>query len=195
MFTGIIKHLGEVKEVSLSQTNARLSIKTKPSFSNANDLGDSIAVDGCCLTLVNKTKTGLMEFDLSAETLKRTVLLKKGDLVHLEDSLKIGDKLGGHFVFGHVDGVTKVVKVKDTKGFVLAKFTYPKGINKKLFALKGSVAIAGVSLTIAKLNKDNFDVHLVPTTIANTKFDPHKELRVNNKFNLEVDYLARYVNS
>ncbi|MFH1564796.1 MAG: riboflavin synthase [bacterium] len=200
MFTGIISATGRIKKIEKNK-NFFLTVETKKSF-NKVKLGDSIAVDGVCLTLAKIIKNNLV-FEIMPETARLTIAddYKIGSFVNLERSLKVGDELGGHFVSGHVDGVGKVTKIKKEKESVIITFTPPKKLLKYL-ARKGSVAINGVSLTIinpeaetrqclvSTNGQETFSVSLVTYTLENTNLS---KLRIGDKINVEIDLLARYI--
>ena len=183
MFTGIINHLGTVKK----RTATRLDISAmlpKPK------LGASIAINGVCLTVV-KTAKNDHSFDVGPETWKRTDLgaLKVGQLVNVEPSLKVGQEIGGHFVSGHVDAAAKLISLEPWgEGFYRLRVELPK-ILHGLIAVKGSIAIDGISLTVTAVTKNHFEVMIVPHTLSHTNLGKRT---ANDKVNLEVDPLARY---
>jgi riboflavin synthase len=147
-------------------------------------IGDSICVQGCCLTVVKKAK-GRLWFDVSRETLRVTAGLDRPGEVNLEKSLGLGDKLGGHLVTGHVDGVGTVLK--HSRGFLQVKV--PKALSRYV-ARKGSITIDGVSLTVNRVKGMSFEVNLIPHTLKVTTL---KRLARGAKVNLEIDLLARYL--
>ncbi|EKD63556.1 MAG: riboflavin synthase subunit alpha [uncultured bacterium] len=175
MFTGIIREVGVVD--SFAAGTVRISHKIVLSA------GDSLAVNGVCLTVKNDSS-----FDVMEETLKRTNLrlLKKGVKVNLEPAVAANGKIDGHFVSGHVDFVAEVLSLN--KGVLRVRFPLEYS---KFFAIKGSVAINGVSLTISALGEDYFEVSLVSFTLKNTNLG---EVAKNDKVNVEVDMIARYLN-
>jgi riboflavin synthase len=183
MFTGIINHLGTVKE--RTATTLEISAKIpKPK------LGASIAVNGVCLTVV-KTKNGTHGFDVGPDTWKRTNLgeLKVGRSVNIEPSLRHGDEIGGHFVSGHVDAAADVISLEPWgEGFWRLRVDLPK-ILRGLVAVKGSIAIDGISLTVTAAGRGFFEVMLVPHTLQNTNLGRRKAY---DQVNLEADPLARY---
>ena len=183
MFTGIINHLGTVKK----RTKAALVIVARIPKPR---LGASIAINGVCLTLV-KTKSGEHSFDVGPETWKRTNLgaLAAGGMVNIEPSLRHGDEIGGHFVSGHVDAAAKVLALEPWgEGFWRLRVELP-AILRGLVAVKGSIAIDGISLTVTAAGANHFEVMLVPHTLQNTNLGRRK---VSDKVNLEADPLARY---
>jgi riboflavin synthase len=178
MFTGIVQAVGTILRVKPLEIDA-----------GALDLsdvrvGDSICVQGVCLTVTAITRSGFTA-DVSGETLRVTTGLEQPGKVNLEKSLALGDKLGGHLVAGHVDGVGEVVSRK--KGVIALRA--PTAL-KKYIALKGSVCVDGVSLTVNRVDGDVFEVNLIPHTLEVTTL---KRLEKGVKVNLEVDLIARYV--
>ena len=148
MFTGLIETVGTVRGLRRGSAGGRLEIAVGGPDDDAPRAGDSIAVDGACLTAVDPTPEGFAA-DLSPETLDRTLLgaLRSGDRVNLERSVRVGDRLGGHLVMGHVDGVTRVFSIHTEAGFSRWRFVLPAELRAEV-ARKGSVAVAGVSLTV-----------------------------------------------
>jgi riboflavin synthase len=192
MFTGIVTALGEVTAVEARPGLMRLTVAS-PYDAGGVDLGASIAHDGCCLTVVEKSaRTGGMSHvvEAAAETLALTTIgaLKAGDKVNLERSLRVGDELGGHMVQGHVDGLGEVLTVRqDGEGWRLT-IKPPRGI-AHLIAPKGSIAVAGVSLTVNEVDAAGFGVLIIPHTWAVTTLS---KLKAGDKVNLEADMMARY---
>lgn len=157
-------------------------------------LGDSIAIDGVCLTVAKLSGSKLnlrIEFDLAQETQEKTALmqLKPDDLVHFERALKLTDRLNGHFVTGHVDGVTRLKSRVEQNNSIKLEFELPN-MASALVVSKGSVALAGVSLTVGEVSKDSFYVYIVPHTSQVTRLT---QLKVGARVNIEYDMLARYV--
>lgn len=185
MFTGIVEALGEVRAVG-----PRLRIAT--SLAASAGLGDSIAVDGVCLTVATR-EDDVVGFDLSAETLARTGLggLRAGDAVNLERPLAADGRFGGHIVQGHVDGVGTVVRLERTPTGATLTVEAPAGLARYLVE-KGSVAVDGVSLTVARLDGATFDVALIPHTLEVTTLG---DVASGDLVNLEVDVIAKYVES
>ena len=185
MFSGIIKEIGEIE--SFSNNKNLLGIK-----SNLNSLilGESISCSGVCLT-VSKIKKNIFFCDLSKETLQKTnlAMMQLGNKINLEKSLKMGDELSGHLVFGHVDGLSKIKKIIDMKSSWIIEFYVPDQIIKFL-SPKCSICLDGISLTVNKVKKNTIDVSIIPHTWENTSF---KFLKEGSLLNTEVDMLARYV--
>ena len=194
MFTGLVEELATVEAArhaapSRRAQSLKLVVKATIVAKDAK-LGDSIAVSGCCLTIVKKERS-LLHFDVGSETLTCTTFarLKKGSPVNLERSLKLGDRLGGHLVTGHVDGLGRLIKRRDENEwshFTLQ--TSPRLLRQ--MAGKGSVAVDGVSLTLVKVEADRFSVALIPYTLSHTTLG---NLQVGETVNLETDLLAKYV--
>ena len=185
MFTGIIKDIGEIKGFDFKKRV--LSIKSN--FENLI-LGESISCSGVCLT-VSKYKKKTFYCNLSSETISKTNLkIKKvGDKLNLERSLKIGEDLSGHLVFGHVDGISTLKKIKNDKDSWILSFSLSSNL-LKFITEKCSVSIDGISLTVNKVHKNSFDVSIVPFTWQHTSL---KYSEIGDKFNIEIDMLARYV--
>lgn len=192
MFSGIIEQVGEVINIE-DRGDRRLAIKTKFAKKDIK-IGSSVCCNGVCLTVhtIKKNKANLvLSFDVSKETLKCTNFnnLYSGSLINLEKSLKVGDEISGHFVFGHVDTVSKLKsKKKSGKSYIL-EFTMPKNI-RKLVTKKGSISINGISLTVNKTTKDSFFVNIVDYTWNHTNL---RKISLKDIVNIEVDMLARYV--
>lgn len=189
MFTGIIQGVAKVIAVKSVSKGARLTVAFQKALPRVV-LGESIAFNGCCLTVVAKTKNQL-SFDLSDETLRKTSLgsLTKGSFVNFERALKVGDALGGHFVLGHVDGLGKLVRIKNTGGSVEFDFVLPKQLFKFIID-KGSLAIDGISLTVSRLPKNTVRIYVIPHTLEVTNLATKK---VGDSVNIEVDMLGKYV--
>ena len=188
MFTGIVEQTGRVESFQAQGEGARL--KLAPTAELACALGDSLSVNGVCLTVAAMGQ-GSYEFDLSPETLQRSTLgaLKSGDRVNLERALKVGDRLGGHFVSGHVDGLGKLEALRKTDSGAEMDFSVPAELLPYI-AQKGSVSVDGVSLTPFSPSASGFSVALVPHTLEHTTLGLR---RPGDAVNLEVDLLARYV--
>ena len=189
MFTGIIEALGLVQAVEERPPGRRLTIQAG-NLADGVVLGDSVAISGCCLTVVTMNGESL-EFDAGPETLSRTILgrLTKGDTVNLERAVRVGDRLGGHFVSGHVDAVGKLTQREDAKDWSTFWIQMPGALRSQM-ASKGSVAVDGVSLTLVAVESDRFSVQLIPHTLAVTTLG---RLKVGDQVNLETDILAKYV--
>ena len=188
MFTGIIEQTGRIE--SLTPLRGGIRLRLSPDKPDDWALGESVSVNGACLTLA-VIAGELLEFDLGEETLKRCTLgaLKAGELVNLERALKVGDRVGGHFVSGHVDGVGKVRTIRRAGAAAEFDFTAPQDL-MPFIAQKGSIAIDGVSLTPFNPQGDTFTVSLIPLTLAATTMGFKVE---GDAVNLEIDMLARYV--
>ena len=190
MFTGIIEELGRVRAIDRREGGARLEIAATTVVADAR-AGDSISVNGCCLTVVD-SGDGWWAGDVVVETLERTALgsLEAGEPVNLERPLRLSDHLGGHLVQGHVDAVGHVAaKSPLADGSTRFTFSAPPDVLRYVVR-KGSVAIDGISLTVASLGDDTFDVAVIPHTLAVTTLG-HKEQGA--AVNLEADLIAKYV--
>lgn len=192
MFTGIIEEVGRVKSFLRVQPTASLEVETARIGGDLR-LGDSVAVNGVCLTVRRKISGGGFLAELSQETLDRSNLgeLRTGAPVNLERPLLPTTRLGGHFVQGHVDGLGRVVSIRREAGFATFEFSLPAPIRRYLVE-KGSIAVDGVSLTVAALSSDSFQVALIPHTLENTNLGGR---RIGDSVNLECDVLAKYVES
>ncbi len=178
MFTGIVQAVGTIVKL------APLEIEAAGLDLSDVRVGDSICVQGVCLTVTATTGRGFTA-DVSQETLRVTAGLERPGKVNLEKSLALGDRLGGHLVTGHVDGVGEVLKSE--KGFLAVRA--PKGLAKYV-AMKGSICVDGVSLTVNRVDADSFEVNLIPHTLQVTTLG---RLEKGARVNLEVDLIARYV--
>lgn len=188
MFTGIIQEVGKVKEISIT-SSSYISVISEKIYSLA-EIGESISVNGVCLSVVRKEKN-VLYFNLSQETIKKTNLsnLKPLSPVNLERSLTLSTPLGGHLILGHVDGVAKVLSVKRAGSGKRVRFSLPLDL-KKFAVEKGSIAVNGVSLTIAELGKNYFEVELIPITLEQTNLGI---LKTGDPVNLEMDIIGKYV--
>ena len=178
MFTGLVREVGKVE----SFADGRLVVESALEA----ELGDSVSVDGVCLTVV-ENGGGRLAFDVVPETLDRVKPF--GDRVNLEPALRAGDPLGGHYVQGHVDGIGRVVSVEPETDGVRVRVEPPAELLRYLVE-KGSVAVEGVSLTVAAVDETGFEIALIPHTLAETTLS---ELAVGSAVNLELDVLAKYV--
>ena len=192
MFTGIIEETGAVEKIERGAKSILLTIRAKTSARGLR-LGSSLAVNGCCLTAVkisSRKKSKLVRFDLLAETWTRTNFqtLKIESLVNLERPLRAGEEFGGHFVTGHVDGIGKILRWEKSGADHVLEITAPKEILRYVI-LKGSIAIDGISLTVAGVGKKSFCVWIIPHTIAVTNL---RERKTGDAVNLEADLLGKY---
>jgi riboflavin synthase len=193
MFTGIITDVGEIGSVERAG-DLRARILCSPATADA-ELGASIACDGVCLTVVGRGEAedgrGWFDVDVSAETVSTSTLSgwAPGLRINLERSLRVGDELGGHIVTGHVDGTAEILSETDEGDSTRVRFRVPHELAKYI-APKGSVALAGTSLTVNEVEGDVFGVNLIPHTKAVTAWG---DRRPGDRVNLEVDTLARYV--
>jgi riboflavin synthase len=189
MFTGIIEELGRIREIEKRGEDARIVIEAHTVTEGSRD-GDSIAVNGVCLTAL-EVKSDSFAADVSKETLLRSTLgdLKAGSAINLERAVTPATRLGGHIVQGHVDARGKFLSSEDHGESWTFRFAYPKEIARYL-VFKGSVAVEGVSLTIANLTDDYFEIAVIPKTFEVTNFS---QLKPGDEVNLEVDVIAKYV--
>ena len=196
MFTGIVSHIGKVENIS-HPNDWELSISVQKTLQLEHSfnfdkliIGASIACSGICLTL-KKISDNVLFFDVSDETASKTNFLnwKIGAIVNLEKSLKVGDELGGHFVYGHVDTTSKIRSIEKINGSYKILF-YVQDQFMKYFSPKGSVSIDGVSLTVNEVFSDTFSVNIIPHTWAYTSF---LNFKIGTVVNIEIDILARYL--
>jgi riboflavin synthase len=189
MFTGLIEDVGKVVSLRLNKRSAVLGVETRLPL-RPLELGASVAVNGACLTLVKKGRR-TFTVDVSPETLDRTSLsgLGAGSLVNLERSLRLQDRLGGHLVTGHVDGVGFVEAIKQAGDFIFFSFRVPAPIGA-LLVTKGSVAVDGISLTVNECSRLRFSVAIIPFTLQHTNL---RTRRVGDKVNIETDLIGKYV--
>ncbi len=190
MFTGIVRDVGTVRAIEPRGGDLRLCIDVQALPMAGVVDGDSISVNGCCLTALGITARGFAA-DVSLESLSLTTLaaLAPGSRVNLEPALKAGDPLGGHLVSGHVDGLGEVVSIAGDARSVRMRLRCPSELSR-FVARKGSIAIDGVSLTVNDVEDDEFGVNLIPHTQAVTTLG---EFRAGRRVNLEIDQVARYV--
>jgi len=190
MFTGIVEETGRVKKIAPSQKSIRLTIAAGLTAKGAR-IGDSLAVNGCCLTIVKISRRRELEFDLLLETWERTNFkeLRADSAVNLERSLAVGDRLHGHFVTGHIDGVG-VIKTFEKRGADwLLEIAPPREVMRYL-VFKGAIAVDGISLTVAEVTAKAFRVWIIPHTYDVTAL---RERTVGSLVNIEADMLAKYV--
>ena len=190
MFTGLIRELGKVVSLAPMAGGMRLEVTMETKGEGSPTVGDSVAVNGACLTIV-EVGSGRVVMEVSPETLTRTNLgtLKPGDVVNLERALRVGDALDGHLVLGHVDDTVSLLEVRREGEFYLFRFSLPPHLARYVTE-KGSVALDGISLTVRGLAGDSFTVAVIPHTYRNTNLQFR---RPGDKLNLEVDVVARYV--
>ncbi len=188
MFTGIIEAVGTVASVSPVGETAAVRIESAGLDMSDVAIGDSIAVNGVCLT-VKDLGMRTIDFDVSAETLNVTSGFNEADRVNLEKSLRLDTRIGGHLVSGHVDAMGEVDAITESDGNRVMRVRFPASL-ARFFARKGSVTVNGVSLTVNSVEGDMFSVNLIPHTLAVTNLG---DLRKGSRVNLEIDLVARYV--
>lgn len=189
MFTGLIEDLGTVRELRRGGCSVRLTVGTKIPISELH-LGDSVAVNGICLTVV-ATGSDSFSADVSPESLERSTLgeLSTGSRVNLERALRLSDRLGGHLVSGHVDAIATISERLQDRNAIRFTFRLPAAVNR-LVAEKGSVAIDGISLTVNAVTEETFAVAIIPHTLAMTTL---QEKKTGDRVNVETDLIARYI--
>jgi len=190
MFTGIVEEVGSIRAIERSERLARLELEARVIVEGV-DVGGSVAVNGVCLTVIERRPTGFV-FEIGPETLSRTALrhLGPGDAVNLERPLRFGGALGGHLVLGHVDGVGTVDTVTRVESTARVRVTLPSRDLEPLLIPQGSVAVDGVSLTVAALGDQSFEVMLIPHTLAVTTLG---RLRPGQATNIEADVIGKYL--
>lgn len=192
MFTGIVEGIGKVKKISKATKNgsAIQMIVDLGKYGKGLKIGQSVALNGVCLTVTKLSKTGCT-FEMIEETTKKTDLgnLKQGGIVNIERSLKAGDRLEGHFVLGHIDGVGIIKKIQKKPKEVQVWFEVPKNLSKYVVK-KGSIAMDGISLTVVDIKKNLASICLIPHTIEVTNF---KTKTIGDKVNIETDILGKYI--
>lgn len=191
MFTGLIEDIGRISALRLRKGSAVMTVQTKLPVGRM-DLGASVAVNGACLTVVKKLPSAFT-VDVSPETLACTNLgaLKTGSLVNLERPMRLNERLGGHLVTGHVDGVGEITAVKPQGEFTIFSFRIARELGRLLVA-KGSVAVDGISLTVNQCRREGFSVAIIPFTLQHTNLQGR---RVGDKVNVETDLIGKYVHS
>lgn len=189
MFTGIVEGFGTVKSIKRKADTAIFEIQTDFDLSDTN-VGDSISVDGCCLTATSRLGNRFWA-DLSDETLRVTNLgkLQVDDKVNVERALKVGARFGGHIVYGHIDGVGKIKSFRDAENGKELEIHAPRKLMRYIVE-KGSVAVDGVSLTVNKVMEEVLAIRIIPHTLGSTTF---KYRKVGDPVNLEVDIVGKYV--
>lgn len=189
MFTGIVEEVGRIRSAVRRRGGLRAKVGC-PGFKEAFKVGESVAVDGVCLTVVARG-SGWFEAEISPETCRRSTLgsARAGRRVNVERPLAAAGRLGGHFVQGHVDATGSVQSIRREGAFTEMSFRYPAAL-RGLVVEKGSIAVDGVSLTVASTSPSSFTVALIPHTLGETNLG---ERRVGDQVNLEADVLAKYV--
>jgi riboflavin synthase len=193
MFTGIVEGIGIVTSVLKSKSRAETIIRVRlGKFGRGLKRGDSVCINGACLTAIKLSK-GEAEFEMIAETIRRTNLghLKRGEIVNIERSLRVGDRLEGHFVLGHIDGTGIIEDIQKMSSETIIRTKLDKGLTK-LLVPKGSIAVDGVSLTLVGVEDDYVSVSLIPHTLKVTTLGMKRR---GDHVNIETDILARYVMS
>jgi riboflavin synthase len=190
MFTGIISQTGRIAGLTAARDGARLSVQPRARLVDLT-AGESIAVNGVCLTAETASQPDRLEFFLSDETLRRTTLgdVQAGDAVNLERALRADDRLGGHLVMGHVDAVGTIDAIRPGGNGMEIEVGFPHDLGR-FIAVKGSIAVDGISLTVSGLKTESFTVSVIPHTAEATKL---KQARPGTRVNLEADMMARYV--
>jgi len=189
LFTGLVEEKGVVRQLKQLGNASDISIEG-PLVSSDVSIGDSIAINGCCLTVVS-IEASILTFQAGSETLRRTNLgtLKIGSFVNLERSLQVGQRMGGHYVSGHIDAVATVNERSDDGEWAKFWFKVPAELTSQM-ASKGSVTVDGISLTLVDVEADRFSVELIPHTLDATTLG---ERHVGDSVNIETDLLAKYV--
>ncbi|MBL4664860.1 MAG: riboflavin synthase [Nitrospinaceae bacterium] len=189
MFSGIIESVGSLREFVHGQESAVMVVETDTNFSGLED-GESIAVNGVCLTVVEFSES-TFRMDLGTETLDKTSFknAKAGDRVNLERSLTPSSKISGHFVSGHVDQVGEVLKIEEKPGEILLQFSHPASLRPYIME-KGSIALDGISLTVFNCKDDKFNISIIPFTWSHTNLSTRK---IGDLINIECDMIGKYV--
>ena len=190
MFTGIVEEMGEVVSMARTERTARVEIRAAVAL-DGSELGASVAVNGVCLTVVERGATTAC-FEIGPETLERTTLgtLRMGDRVNLERPLRFQGALGGHLVLGHVDAVGTIERVTRVESTARMTIAFPDGAMAPLLIPQGSVAVDGISLTVAALDARTFEVMVIPHTLAVTTLGTRRE---GYRVNIETDVIGKYV--
>jgi len=189
MFTGLIEEIGTIENIVRQQDKINLSIKAKKILTDTK-IDDSISINGICLTVVD-IKTNSFAVQAVRETMQKSTIAnwRKGEFVNLERAMKINDRLGGHIVQGHIDGIGTIDKITKLSDTLELEIILPTGKNAYTIE-KGSIAIDGISLTIAKKARDKIRIAVIPHTLNNTTL---KDKKVNDKINIEFDFFAKYI--
>ena len=193
MFTGIIEETGTVEKIECARDSIRLQVRAQKTGRGLK-IGGSLAVNGCCLTAAKisaRGKSTRIQFDLLVETWRRTnfQFLKTGSLLNLERPLSAGDEFGGHFVTGHIDGTGKILRWEKSAADHVLEISAPENVMRYIIE-KGSIAIDGISLTVAHITKKSFRVWIIPHTFEVTNL---RERKLGDAVNLEADMLGKYV--
>jgi len=189
MFTGIITSIGEIKEIEKNKTGYLISVKCDKDFLVDIEKGQSISVNGICFTLINNVKDAFV-VEAMKETIRVTTIKNwDNQKVNLEKAMKLSDRLNGHIVQGHIDGIAEILKIEQTSDTHIYKFKIEKSIIS-FVVKKGSISIDGVSLTIVDVDKENFSVAIISHTFQNTIF---KYYKIGDKVNIETDIIAKYI--
>ena len=190
MFTGLVEEVGTIKSIEPIGANQSKLVISCQMIQEGMKLGDSVAVNGVCLTVI-RFDSQKIDVELSTETLKKSLFSKKGTgtIVNLERALQVGDRLGGHIVQGHVDSLATVLQIDKTGDFYEIAFSLNTDISRYLVD-KGSITIDGISLTIAKLTETDFSVAIIPHTFQNTALS---SLQPGSAVHIETDIIARYI--
>jgi riboflavin synthase len=192
MFTGIIETTGSISRVDRKGDDSRFVFNTGGMQLSDMKLGDSISVNGACLSIIDKTDDSFTA-DLSKETLSLTTFsdLKVGSRINIEKAMMLSDRINGHIVSGHVDGIGRVVNKVDEARSIKYTIEFPVELGK-FISKKGSITVDGVSLTINDVTNNTFDVNIIPHTLSETIFS---EYDINTSVNIEVDQIARYLDT
>ena len=190
MFTGLVEGLGTVRSLTPQGNAVEIALAPPAEVTDAAQIGESVAINGCCLTVVQASRDEWI-FQAGAETLSRTNLgsLQPGDRVNIERSLRVGDRLGGHFVQGHIDGPGRVARIDRDGEWVNMYFTVPPALARQM-VVKGSIAVDGVSLTLVTVDAESFSVALIPHTLDVTTLGSR---RIGDNVNIETDIVGKYL--
>ena len=190
MFTGLIQDIGEIASITPLDEGVRMAIRVNALNLNKEKIGASICCSGCCLTVIDK-KDDIFQVDVSAETLSKTNLgtWQQGMQINLEPSLRMGDELGGHLVYGHVDALAELSEIREEGESMRLSLT-PSLELMRFIAPKGSITLEGISLTVNEVDARSFGVNIIPHTWERTTL---AKCKIGDKLNMEVDMLARYV--
>jgi len=190
MFTGIIQTIGNISRIESKDSDSHIIFKAEKKTLDDMKIGDSISVNGVCLSITGKAES-TFSVDVSNETMRLTTfsVLKVNNNVNLEKAMVLSDRISGHFVSGHIDGIGIVKEKKKVGRSISFLIEFPADL-KKFVSKKGSISIDGVSLTINSIKDNNFDVNIIPHTLSETIMSEYKE---DTKVNIEVDLIARYL--